>query len=293
MSTSNTQHSTQLNNTHKSNEQMQAAMKAATQADGDNGISDELAQEATKLGITANPTPHSDGIVMSDALTLAGLGEELGQFKAYDSQLTIPEIEGTRIVKCLYMVSPKTGKKAQENSYVRITTKHLTEEIVLKHIAELTPYVLTWLQELEGAMIKENHKKGALSIFPASLSLDKLIDHLEANSEGSRLNKEKIEAWFTACVEPELAELFAPKMELDENSSEAELERLEVVLVAYKDKFASLAGGKTYIKPDDCKAMINVISSCSTAKDSLIGTRFLARLEKMMNKEDETLLSLL
>ena len=47
---------------------------------------------------------------------IADLGEELGKFKAYDNQLTIADIEGTRIVKCLYQVNTKTGVKAGDNS---------------------------------------------------------------------------------------------------------------------------------------------------------------------------------
>lgn len=237
-------------------------------------------------------TPHSDSVVMNDALALAGLGEELGKFKAYDSQLTIPDITGTRIYKCLYQASTKGGTKAQENAYVRIPTKHLTEEHIVASIAELTPHILGWLQGIEDTMIKDTHKKGGLQIFTQYLTLDKLIEQLEASNEGSRLNKEKIEAWYTSTVQDELAELFATKMQLTESSSEAELAKLELVLNAYKMKFTSLAGGKTYIKPDDCAAMISVITGCPTAAASLIGIRFVARLEKMSSKEDETLLSL-
>ena len=102
------------------------------------------------------PTPLTNGLGVQDEL--AKLGEILGQFKAYDSQLPIAEIAGTRIVKCLYQVNSKTGKKMQENSYVRIPCKHLTEELIVSSIASLSPYILSYLQELEAGMIKEEHK---------------------------------------------------------------------------------------------------------------------------------------
>lgn len=240
----------------------------------------------------AKVTPLSDSQVMKEELALAGLGEELGHFKAYDSQLSIATITGTRIIKCLYQASPKTGKKAQENAYVRVPTHHLTEEHILASIAELTPYVLTWLQGLEDIAIKDIHKKGGLSVFPASLSLDKIISALEESSEGARLNKEKIEAWFTDMLEEELTEQFALKMKLNEDSTTEELAKLQLVLDAYKSKFASLAGGKTYIKPEDCTALIGVIAAVPAASTSLLGIRFTTRLGKMSIAKDEVLLSL-
>ncbi len=238
------------------------------------------------------PKPFTDSVAMNEELAKPeNLGEVLGKFKAYDSQLPVAEITGTRIVKCLYQVSPKTGRKVQENSYVRLPTKHLTEEHVVSRIAELSPYVLVWLQGLEDIAIRDLHKKGGLTVYTEGLSLDKVIEALEVSSQGSRLNKESIEAWFTLEVEPNLAELFADKMGIDEEASEAELEKLELVLAAYKAKFASLASGKTFIKEDDCLAMIKVVEEAG-ADETLIGTRFVARLNKMQERTDNLLMSL-
>ncbi len=283
-----------------------ASTLASTSSTSSTQVSDELAQEVARLELAKQQaamvraaaaqgkvTPMTDSLAMNEELSLAGLGEELGRFKAYDSQLVIADIVGTRIIKCLYQKNPKTGNKAQENSYVRIPTKHLTEEYIVSKIAELSPYVLGWMQGIEEQIIREQHKKGALNVYTDGLGMDKLIAHLEESSEGSHLNKDKIDAWFIACVQDELTALFAAKMNLDENSSEAELEKLELVLGAYKLKFCSLAGGKAFIKVEDCIAMIAVIKQCEVATKSLLGIRFIARLEKMQIKKDDNLLSLL
>lgn len=224
------------------------------------------------------------------ATTLKELGETLGTPKPYDSQLPIADIDGTRIVKCLYQ-KVKGGAAARNNTYYRIPVAHLTEELVVARITELSPYVLSYLQELEDKEIKEYHKKGGIAVRVDSLSLDKIIEALEVSEAGARLNKEKIEAWFVAELQDNLAVAFAEVMGLDERSTEEELNKLEMVLAAYKAKFASLAGGKTYIKEDDCKAMIAVVCKAG-AQDSLLGKRFIARLEGMKNKEDDLLLSL-
>ena len=222
---------------------------------------------------------------------MLALGEELGKFKAYDNQLTIAEIEGTRIVKCLYQAN-KEGVKLADNSYVRIPTTHLTEELIVNRVAELTPYILSYMQSIEDLAIKNDHKAGGLSVYTENLSIDKIVEALESSEAGSRLNKEKIEAWFTAEVESPLSELFAAKLGIDLASpDETKLIKLEQVLTSYKAKFASLASGKTYIKEDDCAAMISVVESVGADK-SLIGCRFVARLGKMMTKVDDTLMML-
>jgi len=220
------------------------------------------------------------------ATTLKALGEALGEFRAYSGQLDIPEIEGTRIVKCLYK-----GERQNKNSYVRIPCKHLTEELIVGRINELSPYVLTWLQSLEDAAIKELHKNDVLNVYCESLSLDKIIEKLEESELGARLNAAKIESWFAAALEPQLAEAFATRLGLNEDSSEAELQKLENVLAAYKGKFVSLASGKTFIKQEDCNAMIRCIETCGAA-DSLLGKRFIARLNNMQTKENDLLLAL-
>ena len=235
--------------------------------------------------ITDSATP------LETATELAELGESCGDFKPYDAQLPIAEIAGTRIVKCLYQRSAKTGEKVQENSYVRIPCKHLTEELIAERIAELTPYVLSYLQEQENEIIKADHKLGLLKVYCEALSIDKLIEKLEAQEVGARLNKDKIEAWFVAELEPSLTLKFAEKLGLTEESGEAELQKLEMILNAYKKKFASLASGKTFIKEDDCFAMRGVIVAAE-ATSSLIGARFMTRLENMSKKEDDLLLSL-
>lgn len=250
-------------------------------------------QEQEQLITGATPTPYTNSIGVAEEL--AKLGEKLGEFKAYDSQLPIAEITGTRIVKCLYQVSPKTGKKLRENSYVRVPTKHLTEEHVISSIAILSPFILTWLQELEDKEIKLGHSKGLLSLHTDSLSMDKLIERLEESNISARLTKEKIGQWFDAFMLTDLTELVADKMGIsasDADISDADIVKLEKVLLAYRGKFESLAGGKTFINEDDCLAMIGVIGKCGNAASSMLGIRFNSKLEGMMKKDEELLLSL-
>lgn len=258
---------------------------------------------ATTVDATnAQATPETTTATTGDNFTrkeelraeLARLGEVLGDFKAYDSQLPVSEIKGTRVVTCLYKAIKKDGvlvPSAFSNAYTRVPVAHLTEKTVIANIADLAPFVVSYLQGVEDAMIKDAHKSGQLRIYADGLSLARLIEKLEESSNTGRLNKERIGQWFDSEVAELLAVKFAAKMGLDETSSEAQLAKLDVILAAYRAKFESLASGKVFIKEQDCLAMIGVLNTCQLEDDTL-GSRFLVRLENMTKKEEDLLLAL-
>ena len=231
--------------------------------------------------IVATPAPYTASLGMNEELER--LGETLGQFKEYNSQLPLADITGTRIVKCLYKENPKTGKKIAENSYVRIPVKHLSEEHIVTRIAELAPHVLAWLQEQEDRDIKLGHSKGLLQVHTSLMSMDLIIEKLEEANLSTRLTKEKIGEWFDTAMSPTLQVLIADKMNLPDTAGVAELEKLDRIVAAYKGKYESLAGGKTLISKDECISMIDVIVKCG-ADTSLLGAKFIARLEAMSTK---------
>ena len=241
------------------------------------------------IPVAANPTPFTASIGVSEELER--LGEKLGEFKAYDSQLPLAEIAGTRIVKCLYKENPKTGKKIAENSYVRIPTKHLSEEHIVSKVIELAPFVLSWLQEQEDKDIKSGHSKGLLSVHTSLMSMNLIIEKLEESMVSTRLTKEKVGQWFDAEMSEVLQVLIADKMQLGDDAGVAELEKLDIIVAAYKGKYESLAGGKTSISKNECKAMIDVIIKCE-ADNTLLGSKFIGKLEAMSKKDEEILFSL-
>lgn len=227
-------------------------------------------------------------------LSNAPITPKLGAFFEYDSQLPLAEEAGNRVVKCLYQKitsGENKGKKKAENAYTRIPTSHLTEEVIVERVTEISPYILGWLQGMENEAVKKYHSEGGTQVFLGGLTFDALIERLEESEAGSRLNKEKIVAWYNEHLLDSLTSLFAEKMGLGEHSSEAELMRLEQVLNAYRDKFSTLAGGKAFIKEADCQAMISVITSCG-AESTIIGSRFVGRLTKMNAVKEDLLLSL-
>ena len=224
---------------------------------------------------------------------LAKHKETLGQFKPYDAQLTIPDIAGTRIAKLLYQVNKKTGTKAAENSYVRLPIKHLSDAAITEQLPSLLPHIHDWLASIEDLQIRESHKKGQLNVFTDGLSIAKLVEVLESSGNGERLNKDKIAAWFKEYMQEGMEDLVATKLGITAEGIDAgtvtqvQIDKIDMIVRAYKVKFESLAGGKTALPDADCLAMIDVIGKVAGAGDSILGEKFVARLTKMMEKEKE------
>ena len=256
----------------------------------------EFNTQVAPVTAPVSTAPVSDAFTRKQELSaqLEKLGEKLGDFKAYDSAMPPAELSGTRVVTCLYKAVKKEGvliPSAFSNAYTRVPVAHITEKVVIENAASLAPYVVAMLQKLEDDMIKDSHKAGQLRIYTDGLSLARLLEKLEESSSAGRLNKDMIKAWFDSQVAEVLAVKFASKMGLDENSSEADLAKLDLILAAYSSKFESLAGGKAFIKEQDCIAMIAVIKSCQL-EDDILGSKFLVRLENMSKKEEDLLLAL-
>lgn len=216
-------------------------------------------------------------------------------FKPYDSQLPIAVAEGMRVVKCLYKVAKtgsNAGSRAAQNSYIVVPENHLSEEVMVERITQLAPYIAAFLQSEEDKLIKETHKQGSKGFTSAWLSLDKILEALDASGQSSRLNKEKIGTWFVSEMQEALVAAFAEKLGVSEVPTEAELEKLAMITGVYKSKFESLASGKTMYRMEDAEGLQKALE-VTGAVEGVIGSRFNDRLEKMKTATpDDLLLSL-
>ncbi len=242
---------------------------------------------------TATPT-NSESVTPFVPLDerLAALGEVMGVIKAYDNQMTLIEIEGTRISKMLYQTNKKTGNRVADNSYTRIPTKHLDTAELIENAELLVPYLRTYLQGIEDSVIKADHVKGLTEVYCPGLSLNKIIAELDKRELGGRITKEQIASWCINVLMPELAPLILAKMgfdDVDDLDDERAIE-FNAVLRNYRNKLESLASPSPSIKTDDCESLISVIGKCEAADD--IGSRLVLKLEKMANVVTETLMTL-
>lgn len=237
-----------------------------------------------------NETAITLPTLQDNATSLGVSVGDLETFRPYDSALPVPALKGYRTVKCLYKKNPKTGKSLAENSYIRVAD-YISEDLVLSKITSLASIVVGYLQGEEDKLIKQYHVDGASQVSEKDLTIDAIIEAIESSSVSQRLNKEKIEDWYQMEMVDDLTVLFSDKLsiDIDNEPTENELEKLQIVLNAYKGKFVGLASGKTHYKEPDIKAMIEVMD-VTGAKDTFIGGRFSVRLEKMLITDSDSLL---
>lgn len=238
---------------------------------------------------TAMNTNQTDSITIenttSNSLDRDAILASGSQFAAYDSQLPIAERKGCRIVKCLYKKNMKTGEIAGTNSYVYIPDS-ITDDSIAGYADRLLPYFISFLQEKEDSIVKELHKSGATTVYPTNVGIEKVLEMLESSVEGNRLNKEKIESWFdTEMLEP-LAIAFADKLQ-----TSVDAPKVLDILQVYRNKFASLASGKTMFRKEEAETLQKALGVCKQ-NTTAIGGRFYNRLESMKTKDSELLLAL-
>jgi len=211
-------------------------------------------------------------------------------FRPYDSALPVPVLKGYRNVKLLYKAHPKTKVKVADNSYIRVND-HITKQLIQDNIQALAPYIVGYLQAEEDKLIKSYHIAGASTVQEADLNLSKIVDALEASTVSQRLNKEKIEDWFKAELQDALMIALANKTGISlEEPTEEEIMKLDTVLTAYRNKYSSMAGGKTYYKKEEAQMLLQALCTSESASQSFIGVKLKSRLDSMMNDTPDTLL---
>lgn len=235
---------------------------------------------------TANIENTNNTNTISTSSNTASVGEKLGEFYPYDSANPPLEASDSRICKIIVRNRKGAETDTSGSKYVRVPNAHITEDSVTERLDDLIPYFVDYLIGIEDSMIREDYKKGITSIYTEGLSLQKIIDKLESEESGSRLNSEVIADWFEKEVREYLQLAFADKLDISPDDM-----KLVPVLEAYLTKFKSLASPKVSYVEEDRTAMLKVLEA-SEAKNSTIGKKIVKRLEAMKEKETDLLLSL-
>lgn len=218
------------------------------------------------------------------------------QWAEYDSQLDIPSVAGTRVVKYIgreHKQKDGSSKKAAVSGYVRIPTAHLTEDIIASNIDELTPYFLSYLQSIEDTILKDEYKSGVSNVYLPALGMDKILEKLEEQDAGARLNSEMITDWFDTHLKDKLGIIIATKLGIDSTTqdSEGKYQKMEMVLGIYCKKLCSLASPKTVLVEADKASLISLLES-TDSNINAVGKRVYKRLQAMGAKQDDTLMDL-
>jgi len=166
----------------------------------------------------------------------------------------------------------KDGKKERNSQCVSLPIMNLSDadRITLgKHINE-------WFFSVQDEMIREMVVKGSEAITDEEIDVVAVNAYLAAQSAGERLTGDSIKEWFVAELQDILLVAFADKMGIGNQPTDEQAQKLERICNVYRDKFATLAGGRTVVDTDSRQKMLKALELIDCSEG--IGQKLQARL---------------
>lgn len=164
---------------------------------------------------------------------------------------------------------------------------------VRNHIESLLPHMVSMLEGVQNKLIREAYESRNVStVVGSEIDINCCLAYLaDSGSDGERLTKEVLSAWFLETVSDKLMLAIANKLGYEENNiSEAEGNKIEAILRAYEDKVSKLASGAYKLPAKEAIAVKNAINVIGEL-DS-IGSKLVSKLDKMINASEELLFAL-
>lgn len=135
----------------------------------------------------------------------------------------------------------KDGKKAKDSQAVSVPVVALEEA----DRAELVTHINEWFAGVQDEIIREACVANKDAITDDDISVAAVKAFLIAQAAGERLTGDVIKAWFESEMYEPMLVAFAEKLQISDTPTEEQTKKLETMCNVYRDKFASMAGGRT------------------------------------------------
>ena len=180
----------------------------------------------------------------------------------------------------------KNGEKAMPSQCASVPLISLTTDDHMK----LRAHINNWFASVQDEIIRERVIAGADAITDEEISVDAVNAFLAAQSAGERLTGDSIKEWFVAELQDILLVAFADKMGIGDAPTDEQTEKLSRICNVYRDKFATLAGGRTVIDADSRTKLLKALEliDCSDG----VAAKLFARLSAQSNVSVEEFLGL-
>ena len=193
-------------------------------------------------------------------------------------------LTGQRLAKVKYKT---TAKQTAKFPNICASVPFLSASDIMAYDAQLIPHIRTLLESAQDGILRSLYESsdGTLSqVQDSEISIPECIKYLEAESQGSRLTKEVISAWFDSSVKDYLFVIIGEKLRYNMDDGELTPEQDATInrhLNGYRGLYESLAGGKTILQPTQISSLNKVLELIDSSE---IGDKLKNRLEGMMNK---------
>lgn len=218
---------------------------------------------------------------MTDTINKQRGTNEAGNFvfMPYDAKAPVFEA-GLRTVKCLYKTA--SGKN---NVCALINPLEVSE--VTEKFDSLMPHFMSYLESEQDKIVKSLHTSDDASFTPDSISLDAVINALNAERSSGRMNKEIIGAWFDSELADSLTVLFADKLGISDSPTQEETDKLDSFISVYRAKFSGLAANSVHYQVEECDKLLVALDKCEVDSASdLVAGKIVEKLEKMKKPAD-------
>lgn len=196
-------------------------------------------------------------------------------------------LNGQRLAKVGYKTTKKNPAKLKS---VCVSVPMIQPEVILANAEILVPYVRMMLEDTQDKVIRALYegKNGALtSVDDSEIDIQACIGFLELERTGGRLTREQIEQWFDSDLSDPLMVVLAEKLGFTgDELTDAQTQAVEKHLKGYREVFASLAGGKTFLQPNQIQGLRNALKFAEPESEMV--TRLNTRLDNMEKKPEIT-----
>lgn len=181
----------------------------------------------------------------------------------------------------------KAGNKARESAAVSIPRAVLgVEDYVV-----LGDYINGWFHSVQDEIIREACVAGKSEITSEEIDIAHVKAYLTQQAAGERLTGDVIKEWFVAELQDSMLVAFAEKLEINaETATEEQVKKLEQMCAVYRDKFASMAGGRTMYDSATQKKLLRALELTDCTEG--IGAKLQAKLQAMTEVSVEEMLGL-
>lgn len=192
-------------------------------------------------------------------------------------------LTGQRLAKVKFKSTEKSPRKYPN---VCVSVPYIQKDDIVQNMDSLMDHIRAMLEQAQDGIIRSlfESSDGTLTqVNDSEISIASCINYLEAESQGSRLTKELIGAWFEDNCRDYLYIIIGQKLKypMDQECTPEQDATIGKHLNGYRDLFGSLAGGKTILQDNQIRSLNNILG---LIEDTEIGDKLKARLIAMQNK---------
>jgi hypothetical protein len=180
----------------------------------------------------------------------------------------------------------KNGKKPMDSQAVSVPVIQLTDA----NCQDLIVYINEWFAGCQDAIIRDACEAGKREVTDDDISVAAVKSYLIAQAAGERMTGDAIRNWFDVELSDLMTVAFADKLGFGDSLTEEQSKKLEQMVNVYRDKFASMAGGRTMFDAATRQKLAKALELADCNEG--IGQKLAAKLRAMNEVKIEEMLDL-